>query len=61
MLELILIHKGGLPILLELALTVLMMPLIIIMMVLLLNLGWPLHDARKPFLEKTLRDYFDVD
>jgi hypothetical protein len=40
MLELILIHKRGLPMLLELVLTVLMMPLILIMMMLLLNLGW---------------------
>lgn len=39
-LELLLIHKRGLPMLLELALTVLIMPLIIIMMVLILNLGW---------------------
>jgi hypothetical protein len=40
MLELILIHKGGLPMLLEFVLSVLMMPLILIMMMLLLNLGW---------------------
>ena len=39
-LKLLLIHKGGLPMLLELTLTVVIMPLIIIMMVLLLNLGW---------------------
>jgi hypothetical protein len=40
MLELILIHKGGLPMLLELVLSVVMMPLILIMMMLLLKLGW---------------------
>jgi hypothetical protein len=40
MLELILIHKGGLPMLLELVLWVVMMPLILIMMMLLLKLGW---------------------
>ena len=39
-LKLLLIHKGGLPMLLELTLTVVIVPLIIIMMVLLLNLGW---------------------